>query len=75
MDKLYVDLCDCHSECNDPLDTYNVQATIERSLAVASSKLAQDAAVSGNIDLKNQLHEEMGGKPTTILKGTCGTVA
>ena len=47
-----------------------LQRTIERSLGVTALSMAKDPMLSGNIALKNELREEMGGTPSSILNAT-----
>lgn len=51
-----------------------VQQTIERSLVVTGLALAKDPTIAGHVGLKNELREEMGGRPTNMLVNTGQTV-
>ena len=64
-------------ESSDTPDRQGVQfqRAIENSLGVTALSLAKDPMVAGNIFLKNELREEMGGAPSTILSSTQETVA
>lgn len=51
-----------------------LQRVIEPSLGVTALSMAKDPMISGNMLLKNELREEMGGAPSTILTSTEETV-
>ena len=51
-----------------------LQETLDRSLGVTATKLAHDPSISGNIQLKNELRKEMGGRPSTVLGRSGKTV-
>ena len=48
----------------------DIQRAIERSLGVTALSMAKDPMLSGNIALKNELREEMGGTPSNFLHAT-----
>ena len=63
------------NDSDDGADNFNVKKTLDCSLGVTSTALARDPMIADNIGLKNQLCQEMGGTPSTVLNSTGQTVA
>ena len=62
-------------ECIDHYDPRELQVAIERSMGNTALSLANETEIAGNVPLKNELREALGGVPTTHLVSPNETVS